>query len=384
VTVKRDYYEILGIEKNANADEIKKAWRAAAMQHHPDRNKENKDVAEEKFKEAAEAYEVISDEKKRQMYDQYGHDGPKGHGYRTHDFHHMDLNEIFDMFGIGDIFGGGGGRRGGARQEDFGQDLEAEIEITLEEVASGVEKEIVYTRDEFCEHCGGEGAEPGTDSKPCITCGGYGQVEQQSGFGFFVSRIRKTCPKCQGRGKIIKTPCSKCKGSGRQKAKRNLTVNIPKGIHDGQALKVRGEGEPGKRGSCGDLHCVVSVKPHPYLLRQNNDLIMDLPISFWQAALGNIIEIPTLGNEKANLDVKAGTQPGDIMRLRGQGIPDLRNNRPGDFIVRLTVEIPKKLSYEQKELLQQFSKTDYKHHEAMPHMHGFWDKLKKYFSGQNS
>jgi molecular chaperone DnaJ len=382
VTAKRDYYDILGVEKGATPEQIKKAWRAAALKHHPDRNKENKDAAEERFKEAAEAYEVLSDDSKRQMYDQYGPDGLKGNGYRTHDFHHMDLREIFDMFGIGDMFGFNGG--GGARREDFGQDLETEIEISLEEVATGVEKEIIYTREELCERCSGQGAEPGTKVEQCATCGGYGQVEQTSGFGFFVSRVLTPCPKCRGKGKIIHTPCKECKGTGRQKTKRHLTVNIPQGMHDEQVLRIRGEGEPGKRGHCGDLHCIVRVKAHPFLFRQGNDLIMNLPISFTQAAMGDTIEIPTLGQNKVNLEIKPGTQPGDALRLRSQGLPDLRTKRLGDMIVRLIVEIPKKLSEQQKDLLRQFSEIENRSQDAMPNTCSFWDKIKHYFSGQGT
>jgi molecular chaperone DnaJ len=380
VTEKRDYYEVLGVEKNATPDQIKKAWRAAALKYHPDRNKTDKKAAEEKFKEAAEAYEVLSDEKKRQRYDQFGHEGLRGSngGYQTHDFHHMNLNEIFDMFGLGDMFG----FSGGGMREDYGQDLQTEIEITLEEVATGVEKEIVFNREEACDHCHGEGAEPGTKVERCAACGGYGQVEQTSGFGFFVSRVLVTCPKCHGKGKIIHTNCKECKGSGKQMKKRHLTVTIPEGMQDGQVLRIRGEGEPGARGHRGDLHCVVQVKPHPFLLRQGNDLIMDLPISFTQAAMGDKIEIPTLISGKINIDIQAGSQPGDIIRKKGMGLPDLRTKRTGDLIIRLIVEIPKKLSEAQKELLRQFAKTENRSQEAMPGTCSFWDKIKSYFNNQ--
>jgi molecular chaperone DnaJ len=380
VSSKRDYYDVLGVSKEATPEQIKKAWREAALKHHPDRNKENKKASEEKFKEAAEAYEILSDQQKRQMYDQYGHEGLRNQGAGTHDFHHMDLREIFDMFGLGDMFGG----RGGGYQEDYGQDLQTEIEITLEEAGAGVEKEIIFNREEVCERCNGSGAEPGTKTDRCATCGGYGQVEQTSGFGFFVSRVVTACPKCRGTGKIISTPCKECRSSGRVEKKRHLTVNIPAGMHDGQVLRVRGEGEPGSKGQRGDLHCLVRVKPHPFLMRHGNDLVMDLPISFTQAALGCSIEIPTLTKKNVPLEIPHGAQPGDFIRLKGMGMPDLRSKKNGDMIVRMLVEIPKKLSEQQKKILEQFAATEKRSHDVMPSTCSFWDKIKQYFSTQNN
>ncbi|NLE28801.1 MAG: molecular chaperone DnaJ [Phycisphaerae bacterium] len=381
VSSKRDYYEVLGISREASPEQIKKAWREAALKHHPDRNKENKKASEEKFKEAAEAYEVLSDERKRQMYDQYGHEGMRNHGEGVHDFHHMDLREIFDMFGLGDMFGG---RSNGRYQEDYGQDLQTEIEVTLEEVATGVEKELIFSREEICDRCNGSGVEPGTKTDRCATCGGYGQVEQTSGFGFFVSRVVTACPKCRGTGKIISTPCKECKSRGRVSKKRHLTVNIPAGMQDGQVLRVRGEGEPGAKGHRGDLHCLVRVKPHPFLIRHGNDLVMDLPISFTQAAMGCTIEVPTLGKKKVSLDIPNGTQPGDFIRLKNMGLPDLRSKKHGDLIVRTQVEIPKKLSDQQRKLLEQFAETEKNNKDVMPSTCGFWDKIKQYFSAQTN
>ncbi len=380
VTTKRDYYEVLGVAKDATPEQIKKAWREAALKYHPDRNKEKKKEAEEKFKEAAEAYEVLSDPEKRQMYDRYGSEGLRGQGVRTHDFHHMDLREIFDMFGLGDMFGWSNNGSG-----NYGQDLQTEIEIGLEDVATGIEKEIQFSREEICERCKGDGAAPGTKREQCRTCGGYGQVEQTQGFGFFVSRVVTACPKCNGRGAIIHTPCKECRGSGRTTQKRQLTVSVPAGIQDGQVLRIRGEGEPAERGGRrGDLHCLVRIKPHPFLYRQDNDLILDLPISFTQAALGDKIEIPTLGKKNVPLEIHHGTQPGEFIRLKGLGLPDLRSRRVGDMIVRLIVEIPKRLSEEQKDLLKKFTETENRSKDAMPGTSGFWDKIKNYFASQTN
>ncbi len=377
VSTKRDFYEILGVAKDATPEQIKKAWREAALKHHPDRNKgEEKKAAEVKFKEAAEAYEVLSDPEKRDMYDRYGPEGLRGHGVATHDFRHMDFREIFDMFGLGDIFGGGF-----QRDEEYGQDLQTEIEVTLEEVATGVEREISFHREEICEKCEGSGAEPGTPKHQCKTCGGYGQVEQTSGFGFFVSRVVTACPKCNGRGIIITTNCKECRGHGRVTRKKKVTVTVPAGIQDGQVMRLRGEGEPGRQGRRGDLHCIVRIAQHPFLFRQGNDLIMDLPISFTQAALGDKIEIPALGKKNVPLEIGKGVQPGDYVRMKGMGLPDIRSKRPGDLIVRMIVEIPKKLSEDQEKLLREFSKTENRSKEAMPHTNSFWEKIKQYFSG---
>ncbi|MFA5863397.1 MAG: molecular chaperone DnaJ [Phycisphaerae bacterium] len=379
MTSKKDFYEILGVGRDSTPEQIKKAWREAALKHHPDRAKDNKKAAETKFKEAAEAYEVLSDPEKRQLYDTYGPEGLRGHGVNTHDFRHMDLREIFDMFGLGDMFGGGFGR-----ERETGQDLQTEITIAMEDAATGVEKEISFNREEICEKCEGSGAEHGTPKHQCRTCGGYGQVEQTTGFGFFVSRVVTACPKCNGKGVIITTPCKDCRGKGRVMRKNQVTVTIPEGIHDGQVLRLRGEGEPGMRGHRGDLHCLIHIKTHPFLFRQGNDLIMDLPISFTQAALGDKIEIPTLLKKGVPLEMHPGVQPGETIRLKGMGMPDLRSKRSGDLIVRLIVEIPKKLSDEQAHLLREFAKMEKQSDDMMPHTSGFWEKIKQYFSTQGS
>jgi len=372
VATKRDYYEVLGVSRDADADEIKRAWRQAALKYHPDRN-EDKQQAEEKFKEAAEAYEVLSDPETRARYDRFGHEGLKGAGVHVHDFTSMDFRDIFDMFGLGDLFGFG-------RREGYGNDLKVQIEVDLEEVATGVEKEIEFRREDLCRRCNGSGGEPGAPSKTCSTCGGYGQVEQASGFGFFISRVVTTCPTCRGQGKLVTTSCKECRGSGRTMQSRRLTVSVPPGIHDGQTLRLRGEGEPGTSGHRGDLHCVVAVKRHPFLIRQGNELILDLPISFTQAALGDKIEVPTL-SKPAEVTIPPGSQPGDLIRFKGMGLPDLRTRRKGDLIVRLLVEIPKKLSSEQRNLLKQFAKTQPSGN-SLPKTQSFWEKMKSYLGSK--
>ncbi len=374
VALKRDYYEILGVERGAGESDIKSAWRKAALQHHPDRNKD-KPEAEEQFKEAAEAYEVLSDPDKRKRYDAYGHDGLKGAG-NMHDFHTMDMRDIFDMFGLGDIFGGGGSRQ----RADYGSDLQLQVGITLADVARGMDKDIEFDRDEFCARCDGTCAEPGSDVKTCATCGGYGQVEQTSGFGFFVSRVRTDCPKCQGKGKLISALCKECRGRGKTHQKRKLTVKIPAGIQDGQVVRLRGEGEPGSTasGQRGDLHCVVRVEEHPFFKRQGSDLILDLPISFTQAALGDTVQIPTLF-EPMDIEIATGSQPGELIHIKGQGLPGLQHRRRGSLVVRLMVEVPRKLTETQKELLRQFAGTE-GNRNSMPRTKGFWEKLKSYLT----
>lgn len=365
---KRDYYEVLGVVKTAAPEEIKKAYRRLAHKHHPDRNHDDAS-AEGKFKEAAEAYEVLSDAGKRQRYDQFGHAGLSGAG--MHDYSHMDVNDIFSMFG--DIFGGG--RRGRQR----GADLQTQVELSLSEVAVGAERSIEFTRQELCDGCGGTGAARGTDRKICSTCGGYGQVEQSTGLGSIFGRVITSCPSCRGRGSMIVTPCATCRGSGRVHKGRVVTVKIPPGIQDGQAIRVRGEGEIGPEGDArGDLHCYVRIAPHPFLTRHENDLICHMPISFTQAALGAKVEVPTLAG-KADLKIPPGAQHGQLFRLRGLGLPDLRSGRAGDELVEILVEIPTKLNKEQEGLLREFAKSEDR--AVMPESKGFFDRFKEYVAG---
>lgn len=373
---KRDYYEVLGVSREATPEEIKKAFRRAAHKYHPDRNQSDPD-AERRFKEAAEAYDVLADGAKRQRYDQFGHAG-LGAGAAAHDFSHMGFNDIFDMFN--DIFGGGG--RSGRRGRSRGADLQTEVEISLGEVATGAERSIEYARRELCEECDGSGAARGSQRKPCGTCGGYGQVEQTGGLAGLFGRVITTCPNCHGRGTVITTPCSNCRGSGRVSRRSAVRVQIPAGIHDGQAVRVRGEGEPGDDGNTrGDLHCYVRVVPHPFLERHQNDLVCRMPISFTQAALGAAVEVPTLEG-KAELRIPAGTQHGQLFRLSRLGLPDLRSGARGDEIVQVLIEIPKKLSKEQESLLREFAESEDR--SVLPESKGFFDRLVDYLSGSSS
>lgn len=371
---KRDYYEVLGVAKGAAPDEIKRAFRQAAMKYHPDRNKAPD--AEALFKEASEAYEVLSDPAKRNRYDRFGHQGLNGQG--MHDFSHMHVEDIFSVFGdiFGDAFGRGRGGRGRPHQ---GIDIETTVEIELRDVATGVEKTLSFEREDFCPECTGKGAERGSDVKTCRTCGGYGQVERQQSVGFFTTRTVVECPNCHGRGNIIEKPCRACSGTGRTAKETVLNVKIPPGIHDGQRIRVQGEGEPGHAGlTRGDLHVIVSVRPHEFLERDGDHLICRLPISFTQAALGAQIDVPTLTGTQP-LRVPPGTQYGAVFKLADHGLPNLRSARRGDEIVQVLIEIPKKLNKEQEELLRKFAATEDK--TVLPESRGFFERVKDIFTG---
>jgi molecular chaperone DnaJ len=373
MTTKRDYYEVLGVSRNAAPDEIKRAYRKCALKYHPDRNREDPD-AEVKFKESAEAYEVLSNPDKRQRYDQFGHAGVSGGG--MHDFTHMGVDDIFSMFD--DIFGG---MFGGRRTRRRGADLQAEMVITLKDVAGGAEKTLEFAREDHCDECGGTGAAPGSERQTCGTCGGYGQVEQAGGFASLFGRVVTTCPSCRGRGVMVTTPCRPCRGRGRRKKQRVVNVKIPAGIHDGQAVRIRGEGEPGEDGAPrGDLHCYVRVKRHAFLERHDNDLVCRMPIRFTEAALGSRVEVPTLTG-KADLTIPPGTQHGQVFRLRGMGVPDLRTGRTGDELVQVVIDVPRKLDAEQKELLREYAKTEQR--SVSPESKGFFEKLVEYFKSSN-
>lgn len=366
---KQDYYDVLGVARDASPDQIKKAYRRLAHKYHPDRN--NDAGAEEQFKAAAEAYEVLADSAKRQRYDQYGHAGLRGAG--VHDFSHMGTEDIFSMFT--DIFGGGGG----GRRQSRGADLQTQVEITMHEVLTGTERSIEFAREDLCDDCAGSGAAPGSKQRTCSTCGGYGQVEQTGGLGSLFGRVITTCPHCQGRGSTIVTPCAHCRGSGRTMKERVVTAQIPPGIHDGQAIRVRGEGEPSSDGTTrGDLHCYVRVKEHTFFRRHNNDIICDMPISFTQAALGATVEAPTIEG-KAEVRIPPGTQYGQVFRLAGLGLPDIRTKRRGNELVQVLIEIPSKLNKQQKTLLRDFAKTEDK--SVLPESSGFFEKLVNYISG---
>ena len=346
-----DYYEVLGIARDASGDEVKRAYRRLAIKWHPDQNQGNAD-AEAKFKECAEAYEVLSDPEKRAVYDRHGHAGLRGRA--GHDFNSMHVEDIFSMFN--DIFGGqqgGGGRR--QRGPARGYDLETEVEITLEEVLKGCDREIPFKRLEVCGVCKGSGAKPGTKPTECSTCGGQGQVAQQGLGGLF--RMVTTCPTCQGRRTIVKDKCSECSGAGRTSVQRKLSVKIPRGISDGQVVRVAGEGEPPPpqaspdgTGIRGDLHIVVRVAEDERFERQGPDLITTLEVSFADAALGGVVVVPTLEGE-SETELDAGTQHGELFRLDGKGVPDLRTGERGDLVVVVHVLVPRKLSAKQRELI---------------------------------
>ena len=381
----RDYYEILGVARTADGEEIKRAYRRMAMKYHPDRNPDNPE-AEAKFKECAEAYEVLSDPEKRARYDRFGHEGLRGAGAAAHDFSRMNVEDIFSMFN--DIFGGGAfgsrGRAGGGRSGVArGYDLETEVEISLQEVLTGAEREVEFTRLDVCEKCSGTGAKPGTKPVTCPTCGGQGRVQQSGLGGMF--RMVTTCPSCAGRGAVIREFCDTCRGKGRVPKKRTIVVRIPAGISDGQAVRVRGEGEPPPveasptgEGVRGDLHVVMRVKEHELFKRDGDHLLLRIPISFTQATLGAEVEVPTLeGRHK--LTIPRATQHGTVLRIPGQGLPDLRTGRRGDMVVVVAIEVPRKLSAAQEKLLREFAATE--NHDVMPETQSFWKKIRDTFAG---
>lgn len=354
---KRDYYEILGVGRDASADDIKKAYRKLAKQHHPDVN-ENKEESSEKFKEASEAYSVLSDENKKRQYDTYGHAAfdptAGGAGFGGFEDFMGGFGDIFDSF-FGGGFGGGRSRHrnGPAR----GSDLRMEMSITFEEAAFGVTKEVQLNKDVTCEACNGTGAKEGTEPKKCSTCGGTGQIRQQrtTAFGNFVNVV--DCPDCGGKGTIIKDPCPDCGGRGIQKKLNKLKVNIPAGIDDSQIITLRGEGAAGQRGGpAGDLQLYIYVEPHKFFKREGYDLYLEMPVSFVDAALGAELIVPTLEG-KAKYKINEGTQTGTIFRLKDKGIQFLNSTRKGSLYVTITVEVPKKLSEKQKTMLRDFDKS---------------------------
>ena len=379
MSTKRDYYEILGVEKSSTLDIIKKAYRTLALKHHPDRvAHDQKKEAEEQFKEISEAYGVLSDTDKRALYDQYGHAGVDQR-YSTEDiFRGADFSSIFENlsdFGFGggifdQIFGGGGGGRR-SRRAGRGRDLQYELEIEFDEAAKGTERKINMARYENCTTCKGEGAKPGTRKKKCSTCGGQGQVMQSSGF----FSMTTTCPDCRGEGSIIDKPCPDCYGQGKQKVNKKISVKIPAGVDTGSHLRVSGEGEQGKSGAHGDLYVSIYVKPHKIFRRRNNDIIYLTKISMTKAALGSEISVPTLDG-KVTMKIPSGTQHGKIFRLRGKGFPDVHGYGPGDELVVVEIEIPTRLSADQRKLLEEYARVS---GEDVSKKQGFTEKIKKAF-----
>jgi len=349
---KRDYYEVLGVARNASEADIKKAYRRLAMKHHPDRNPDDKS-AEAKFKEANEAYEVLSDAQKRAAYDQFGHAGidpSMAAGGRGAGFQGAGGASFADIFGdvFGDIFGAGGGRRGQAAYR--GADMRYNLELSLEEAVRGTEVRIRVPTLESCETCHGSGAKPGTQASVCTTCGGHGQVRMQQGF----FSIQQTCPACRGSGKVIKSPCETCHGQGRTQVTKTLSVKVPAGVDEGDQIRLAGEGEAGEHGGpAGDLYVQVRLKPHDIFKRDGDDLHCEMPISFVMATLGGETEIPTLDG-RAALKIPAGTQTGKVFRLRGKGVRNVRSGSLGDLYCHASVETPVNLNKRQKELLEEF------------------------------
>ena len=365
---KRDYYQVLGVGRDATETDLKSAYRKLALKYHPDRNPGDRE-AEDKFKEAAEAYEVLRDARKRKIYDQYGHAGLEGNGFSGFG----GFEDIFSSFGdiFEDFFGFGGGRRSNRSRAQRGSDLRYDLSISFMDGAFGTEQEINVEKMAECPVCNGNGCETGTQPETCAQCGGRGQVTRTQGF-FSVST---TCPSCNGMGQTIPHPCSECSGTGQVLEKKKVMLKIPAGVDSGARLRLNGEGEAGSLGGPpGDLYVFLHVEPHEFFKRNNTDVICQIPISFVQATLGDTIKIPTLTDEK-ELQIPKGTQPGAIFRLKGEGIPSLRNKRRGDQIVQVEVKTPTNLNKKQESLLKEFSKIE---------EHKLTNKLKNILKGSQS
>lgn len=383
--MKRDYYEVLGVSRNASKEDIKKAYRRLAMKYHPDRNKSTD--AEEKFKEISEAYGVLSDDDKRRQYDMFGHAGIDSRYTQEDIFRGINFEDIFRDLGFG--FGGfesifetffGGGRRY-ERGQRRGADLRFDMEVTLEEVAQGVEKRIKFPRLAKCDSCNGTGAKPGTSPKTCPSCNGSGQVgyTKRTPFGQFTSVT--TCTRCRGEGRVIEDPCSSCRGTGKVKTTKKLFVKVPPGVDTGSRLRLEGEGDAGEKDAPpGDLYVVIHVKPHELFIREGDDLFLELPITFSQAALGDKITVPTL-NSSVKMNIPSGTQSGTVFRLRGRGMPSLRGYGRGDLHIRVQVKTPTKLTKEQKRLFEELSKYEEKEIKTRGIFSRVVDGVKNSFTG---
>lgn len=382
MSAKRDYYEVLGVQRDASADDIKGAYRKIALKYHPDRNPGDAE-AERQFKEAAEAYAVLSDPEKRSRYDRFGHAGVDGAAMGGGGF--TNVQDIFSAFG--DLFGGGGGgifeqlfggggRRGGKRR---GASLRADIELTLEEVASGTKRSIEVNRPDTCAQCSGSGAKPGTSPKTCATCGGSGQITHNQGFVAF----RQACPRCDGAGTWVEEHCTGCKGRGVIARKVPISLTIPAGIEEGHAERIAGQGEPGERGGPpGDLVVVVHVRPHEYFRRDGDDLHAVSRIRFRQAVLGDEVEIPTITGETVQLKIPPGTQPGEKLRVRNQGLPRIDGYGRGHLYVEVQIDVPKKVSQEQQELLERFDEVESKRKTGSTRKKGIFEKVRDMLHGQ--
>ena len=368
MAAKRDYYDVLGVSRNVGSDELKKAYRKIALKCHPDRNPGDKE-SEERFKEASEAYQILSDPERRAQYDRFGHAAFEQGGFGGFDFSASGFEDIF-----GDIFGDffGGSRRGRSRSRR-GEDLRYDLEVTFEESVFGAEKTLRIPRLSSCDACKGSGSKNGAPRETCSACRGSGQLRYQQG----LFSIAKTCGQCQGQGSVLRDPCRTCGGSGAVQADHTLSVRIPPGVDTGSRLKLRGEGESGLNGGpTGDLYVVLHVREHPLFTRDGNDVICNVPIGFTQAALGSEIDVPT-PHGKMKMKIPAGTQTGNVFRLKGKGVPDVRGYGHGDALVRVVVETPKKLNPRQRELLEEFARVSGE--EVHPLSKGFFDKVKEMF-----
>lgn len=372
---KRDYYEVLGVQRDADEAVLKKAYRRLAMKHHPDRNPGDA-VAEEKFKEAKEAFEVLNDSQKRAAYDRFGHAGVDNSaaGGGAGGFGGADFSDIFgDVFG--DIFGGG--RGGGRSRASRGTDLQYNLELSLEDSVTGLEKTLNIPAQVNCDVCNGSGAKAGTSPVQCDTCGGVGQVRMQQGF----FSVQQTCPSCRGSGQTIKDPCSKCRGNGRVQEQKTLSVKIPPGVDTGDRIRLSGEGEAGEKGGpAGDLYVLVQVRKHPIFERDDDDLLATVPIDVITASLGGELEVPTLTG-RVNLKIPAGTQTDKVFRLRGMGVKPVRGNSPGDLLCRVIIEIPVNLTSDQKRLFGELKETmaGKKASKHSPKHQGWLDGVKQFF-----
>jgi molecular chaperone DnaJ len=369
---KRDYYEVLGVAKDASDRDISKAYRKLAVMYHPDSNPGDED-ASRKFKEAAEAYEVLSDSEKRSRYDRFGHAGVDGQQSQF-----GSAEDIFAAFG--DIFGGGvfgdffGGRGGGGRRQRRGNDLRVDVTLTLEEAARGATREVKFSRNVGCTTCNASGSKPGSQPQRCSQCGGRGQIVQSAG----ILSVQTTCPVCRGAGSRITDPCVDCRGQGYQKRELELKVDFPAGVDDGMRVRISGEGEPGPdNGPAGDLYCFVSVKRHKIFHRDGRNLIVQLPIAYTQAALGAEIDVPTLDGPRP-LTIHRGTQSGEVFKLAGMGVKDPQNGRVGDLLVQTFIETPKKMSAKQEKILRELAEVE--NIEVLPQRKNFLERLKEYFS----
>ncbi|MDZ7843179.1 MAG: molecular chaperone DnaJ [Anaerolineales bacterium] len=375
---KRDYYEVLGISRNASQADIKSAFRNLARKYHPDVNDDPD--AEENFKEINEAYGVLSDDDKRAAYDRFGHQGVKGANGGGMGFDPTDFPDIADIFGEMFGFGGfGGGRRTRRNAPRRGADLQYQVSLTFKEAVFGAEKDIEITRDETCETCQGSGAKPGTSPETCSECGGRGEVRRtrQTLLG---SMVQVTpCPVCNGQGKTIPDPCPTCRGSGTERKTIGKKITIPAGVDDGTRIRLTGEGQPGvHNGPSGDLYLIIKVRPHKYFRRQNNNILLDLNINVAQATLGAEVKVPTVDGDVI-LKIPPGTQPGKIIRMRGKGVPHLRSNARGDQLVIINVTIPERLGEEERVLFEQLAeKMD---SDVLPQERGFFDRLKNVLGG---